>query len=45
MLVMQGDPEAVEAAGAELVAEALEELKELDLETFLECAPGDGSLD
>jgi hypothetical protein len=44
-LVMQGDPGAVESAAAELVSEALEEMTELDLETFLSCAPGDGSLE
>ena len=45
MLIIQGDPGAVEAAGAELAAEALKEMKQLDLEAFLECAPGDGGLD
>ena len=45
MLVIQGDPGAVLPAGAELVAEVLEELRELDLEGFLARVPGDGSLD
>lgn len=35
----EGDPEGVDPADEELVAEALEEMKELDLETFLATAP------
>jgi len=40
MLVMSGDPEAVEPADAELAKEALEESKDQDLATFLSLAPG-----
>jgi hypothetical protein len=46
MLVMSGDPEAVEPADAELAKEALEEDRdEIDLEAFLSMAPGDRGLD
>lgn len=39
MLVMEGDPEGVEPADDELAREALEEMSDLDLETFLAVAP------
>jgi len=45
MLVMQGDPEGVGPAGAELAVEALEEAKQIDLETFLSMTPSGGGLD
>jgi hypothetical protein len=45
MLVSSGNPESAEPAGAELAAEALEEMKEIDLEAFLSMAPGGGGLD
>ena len=46
MLVMTGDPEAVEPADAELAKEALEEDRvEIDLEAFLSMAPSDRGLD
>jgi len=46
MLVMSGDPEAVEPADAELAKEALDEDRdEIDLEAFLSMAPSDHSLD
>lgn len=44
-LVSQGDPDLVEPADPDLAREALEEMKELDLETFLSMTPGAGGLD
>ena len=45
MLVMSGDPVGADPADAALAAEALEENRELDLETFLSVAPSDRTLD